>query len=101
MTRLALPCHASRYCGRVTDDAFYAPNRIPASRRPPQPGEKLFEFYIERDHARWLCELRDDGVYGIEAQFWQNEEFVDGRRFHTRALGTESHEQYFISRVAE
>jgi hypothetical protein len=45
-------------------------------------GELLFEFYRERDHSRWLCELRDDGEeYGVMAQFYQNEELITGRRF--------------------
>jgi hypothetical protein len=45
----------------------------PTPRRTP--GEPLFEFYRERDHSRWLCELRDHGdVYGVEALFFQNEE---------------------------
>jgi hypothetical protein len=40
----------------------------------------LFEFL--RGHDRFLCELRDHGeTYGIEAQFYQNEEFIQGRRF--------------------
>jgi len=51
--------------------------RTPARR--PQPGEKLFEFL--RGHDRFRCELRDHGRYGIEAQFFQNEEFVFSRRF--------------------
>jgi hypothetical protein len=49
------------------------PHRPPTPTRQPQCGEKLFEFYVERDHARWLCELRDHGeVYGVEAQFYRN-----------------------------
>jgi hypothetical protein len=52
--------------------------------RQSQPGELLFEFYRERDHSRWLCELRDHGEYGVEAQFFQNEEFIVGRRFDRR-----------------
>jgi len=67
----------------MTDDPFYAPNLATAPRRQPQPGEKLFEFL--RGHDRYLCELRDHGVYGIEAQFWENEEFRYSRRFETRA----------------
>ena len=58
--------------------------------RQPKPGELLFEFYVERDHARWLCELRDHGdVYGIEAAFYRNEEFSSSRRFdRTMSLET-------------
>ena len=36
---------------------------------PPQPGELLFEFHGEVTHTFWRCELRDHGVYGVEAQF--------------------------------
>ena len=48
---------------------------------PPkgQPGGLLFEFL--RGHDRFLCELRDHGPYGTEAQFYENEEFVFSRRF--------------------
>ena len=61
---------------------FYAPNGPPDPPRQPQPGELLFEFYRESDHTRWLCELRDHGdAYGIEAQFFRNEEFSSSRRF--------------------
>jgi hypothetical protein len=47
--------------------------------RQPQPGEKLFEFLL--GHDRILCELRDHGAYGVEAQFFRNEEFAYSRRF--------------------
>ena len=64
-------------------DAFYRPNRPPAPRRVPQHGEPLFEFLHGYD--RYLCELRNHGEpYGIEAQFWKNEEFFYSRRFDAR-----------------
>ena len=45
-----------------------------------QPNELRFEFLV--GHDRYLCELRDHGpVYGVEAQFWVNEEFPYSRRF--------------------
>jgi hypothetical protein len=48
-----------------------------------KPREKLFEFL--RGHDRILCELVDHGpVYGVEAQFYTNEEFVMGRTFNPR-----------------
>jgi hypothetical protein len=50
----------------------------------PKPGELLFEFLL--GHDRFLCELRDHGKYGLEAQFFQNEEFLYSRRLDTRAL---------------
>ena len=56
-----------------------------AKPRMAQPGELLFEFYRERDHTRWRCELRDHGeTYGVEAQFFRNEEFMFSRRFDPR-----------------
>jgi hypothetical protein len=33
------------------------------------PGETLFEFYVERDHERWLCELRDQGKMASTRSF--------------------------------
>jgi hypothetical protein len=66
----------------MADDDWYKPHRPPAPPRRPQPGELLFEFYRERDHTRWLCELRDHGEpYGVEAQFYKNEELFCARRF--------------------
>ena len=54
------------------DPDWYKPHRPLSPPRQPQPGERLFEFYVERDHARWLCELRDHGdVYRFEAQFFR------------------------------
>lgn len=55
------------------------PSAAPA--RPPR--EQLFQFLL--GHDRWLCELVDHGPYGIEAQFWKNEEFTYSRRFDRSA----------------
>ncbi len=63
-------------------EPFYKPNRTPDPPRQPVPGEPLFAFL--RGHDRFLCELRDHDTYGIEAQFYQNEEFLYSRRFDTR-----------------
>jgi hypothetical protein len=57
------------------DDLLF--NHVRRPPRQPQPGERLFEFLL--GHDRILCELRDHGPYGIEAQFFRNEEF-SGRR---------------------
>src|SRR4051812_6488053 len=66
----------------MTDPVWFRPDAPPAPVRIQQRGELLFEFYRERDHSRWRCELRDHGaVYGIEAQFYQNEEWFYARRF--------------------
>jgi hypothetical protein len=71
----------------MADEPFYSPNLKPAPPRQAQPGEKLFEFL--RGHDCFLCELRDHGeVYGVEAQFYQNEEFLVGRRFDRRILSS-------------
>ena len=70
-------------------DPIYFPGNV---RQPPRstPGEPLFEFTVERDHARWLCELRDDGPHhGVEVQFVQNDELRYRRRFKTRALAVQ------------
>jgi hypothetical protein len=64
------------------DPDWFKPHRPPEAPRQPQPGELLFEFYRERDRSRWRCELRQHPEpYGVEAQFFQNEEFIIGRRF--------------------
>jgi hypothetical protein len=52
----------------------------PAPSRQPQHGERLLEFL--HGDKRYLCELRDYGEpYGVEAQFWKNDEFLYSRRF--------------------
>src|SRR6185436_12389641 len=64
----------------MRDDDWYKPHRPPDPPRQPQPGELLFEFYRERDHSRWRCELRDHGdPYGVEAQCFQSEELFSER----------------------
>jgi hypothetical protein len=74
----------------MTDDDWYKPHHGAASDPPRQPqrGELLFEFYVERDHTRWLCELRQHPEpYGVEAQFYRNEEFYSSRRFDQTMSG--------------
>jgi hypothetical protein len=62
----------------------------PVSQRRLRHMAKAFRVYVDRDHVRWLCELRDHGeVHGVEAQFYQNEEFSHSRRFNTRALAVQ------------
>lgn len=57
--------------------------------RPPvrlgRPGELLFSFR-DHKHRQIDCELRDHGIYGVEAQFLIDREFSHSRRFETRAL---------------
>ena len=67
----------------MTDEPFTTPDQtIPP--RQPHPGEKLFEFLV--GPTRHLCELRDHGKWGVEVQFFKNEEFLMGRHFDTREL---------------
>ena len=68
----------------MADEPFYSPNAKPAPARVAKPGELLFEFL--RGHDRFLCELRDHGDFDVEAQFYQNEEFLFSRRFDSRKL---------------
>ena len=65
-------------------DEWYSPNHKPRPPRQRQPGEQLFAFL--RGHDRFLCELRDDGEHGVDAQFWVNEEFLYSQRFNARPI---------------
>jgi hypothetical protein len=67
--------------------------------RQTQPGEKLFEFLLGHDRIR--CELRDHGPYGIEAQFYRNEEFRYGRRFDPRLDASRPSRELAIQRAEE
>jgi hypothetical protein len=66
----------------MTDEPFTNPGHVPPPHEP-QPSELLFEFVRGADQFR--CELRDHGMAGVEAQFFQNGEFFASRRFDTRA----------------
>lgn len=68
----------------MAEEPFYLPNRKPEPPRQPQPGEKLFEFLVGND--RYIVELRDHGQWGVDAQFYRNEEFCYSRRMDNRAL---------------
>jgi hypothetical protein len=68
----------------MADEPFYAPGRKPRPARQPKAGELLFEFLVGQ--ARWRCELRDQGAYGVEAQFFENAEFSRSRRWRTREV---------------
>ena len=67
----------------MADDGkpFYSPDKQ-APKREPKPGELLFEFVV--GPAQWSVELRDHGEFGVEALFFQNEEFLRSVRFDTR-----------------
>ena len=62
----------------MSDEPFFATDRHGVDRQST-PGELL--FYFLRGHVRFRCELRDHGPYGVEAQFFVNEEFLHSRRF--------------------
>ena len=63
----------------MSEEPFYSPNHKPLPPRQAQRGELLFEFLYGHDQYRF--ELRDHGKYGVEAEFFLNEEFFYGRRF--------------------
>jgi hypothetical protein len=85
--RIRLTLTAKESGAIMSDEPFYSPTAKPTPPRAPQPGELLFEFL--RGHDRFLCELRDRSQYGVEAQFYQNEELLIGRRFETRAVAVQ------------
>lgn len=66
-------------------EPFYAPNRKPPAKPQHEPGELLFTFR-DPQHHQIDCELRDNGQYGIEAQFWRDRRFWYSRRLDTRDL---------------
>jgi len=93
---------AARYCKLMShgDDPFYAPNRQPAPVRQAQRGARLFEFLHGGD--TYVCELRDYGsIFGVEARFWKNEEFLHSRRFDRRVDPTRPARQLAIAWAEE
>ena len=64
-------------------DEPYTPFAKRAPRRSSPPGELLWT--LSRGDRRIMCELRDDGPYGCEAQLLRNGDFYAGRRFADRA----------------
>src|SRR5262249_35532931 len=61
---------------------YFATSGLKIPQRQPVPGELLFEFYRERDHKFFRCELRDHGeVYGVEAQFFDPADLVIAQTF--------------------
>jgi hypothetical protein len=57
--------------------------RLPP-RTKPRPGELLFEFVRDSDHAHFRCELRYRWQWGVETQFIKNGELLIGQCFETR-----------------
>ena len=63
----------------MSDELFYAPNRLLAPPRVRKPGERLFEFVRASDRAPMSCELRFHGEsYGWEVQFFERGDFLCG-----------------------
>jgi hypothetical protein len=48
----------------------------------PRPGELLWT--LRKGGKTAPCELRYNGEYGVEAQFFRDGEFFSGRRFDTK-----------------
>ncbi len=63
----------------MRDEPFYSPKHKPAPVRLGKPGDRLFKF--RKDVDRYVCELRDHGQYGIEAQFLLNGDLYIARTF--------------------
>jgi len=85
----------------MSDVPYYAQKQPPAPPRVAKPGELLYEFVREADHARFVCELRDDGDYGIDAQIFQNEELLIVWRHATRegAIASATRERLTLERT--
>jgi hypothetical protein len=69
----------------IADDPLGAPKHAPVRQSPPN--ERLFVFL--RGLNRFRYELRDDGPYGVTAQFFLNERLLSSRRFETRTLAVQ------------
>lgn len=78
---LSVPRQSPQGPSRTPSEPFEAPTRTDPPWQP-EPGELLFAFVRGRD--RFLCELRDHGHWGVEAQFFKNEAFILSRRLDTR-----------------
>jgi hypothetical protein len=59
------------------EDLLFNHTRRPPRR--PKPGERLFEF--QRGPDGIVCERRDHGPYGVEAQFLENGQLWYSRSF--------------------
>jgi hypothetical protein len=68
--------------GRLVSDDLWWEGIIPPTK--PRPNEKLWELWAR--HKLFSCELKYRGEYGVEAQIFEDAEFVWGRLFQTREL---------------
>jgi hypothetical protein len=69
--------------GDSDEKPFYPPGHAARTfkDREASPGELLFEF-VTAGHVRWrCCELRDLGDWGIDLQWFRDEEFSRSQRF--------------------
>jgi hypothetical protein len=66
------------------DEPFEIPRRMPHTE--PRPREVLYEFIRESDQAKFRCELRDHGEYGIEVQVFKGGKLVGASVFATRTF---------------
>jgi hypothetical protein len=65
------------------DQPFYAPD-CRTERLRPRRGERLWT--VQKAGRTLACELRDDGAWGVEVQFYREGKFLYGRRWASRAL---------------
>jgi hypothetical protein len=77
----------------MSDAPFYAPNRSAAARQP-RVAEPLWA--VQKEGRQLACELRDDGVLGVEVQVYRDGELLYGRRWPTRALALEKAEDWKV-----
>jgi hypothetical protein len=63
----------------MNNEPFYKPDRKPAPVRLGKPGGRLFEFRKDVNH--YVCELRNHGEWGTEAQFLLNGDLYIARTF--------------------
>ena len=61
------------------DRRIVRPSEPQAAAARAEPGERLFEFSKGAD--QFVCELRDQGEFGIEAQFLLNGELYIAQTF--------------------
>jgi hypothetical protein len=65
----------------MPDDFSFAKPGYKLSPRQSVPGEPLFQFDRAADQKRFRCELRDHGIWGVEAQFFDPVDLVIAQTF--------------------
>jgi hypothetical protein len=61
------------------DSPFYSPGHR-GKVRVPQPGERIYEFYVERTQTHYRCELRTYS-HGVDAQILSNDHGIVSQLF--------------------